>query len=512
MHHPLAPLPAALVASPTSLRNNAGLNSPGADAPSPARRPPLSPTGGSSRPPSMRGIDQTPVLGSPLGRRNHLPDVDENMVVPAALAALLHQSDRSGKQNATPLSTHVGLNALGIASVPRSSAQPAALTPQARAEAPPAAVVAPAVAVATPASPPAQPSFFASLFCCFSGPQPQQPLTSRQRNSPTASVSSASAGASSSSVEEGSAGPPPPLRSPSGFGSPAGGSSGPDTPSRVLSPTSRNATRSKAAARAAAASKAYDRSTTKPWGSNHPAVTAAEQEALSQKKRSAGWSVYGFRSSTGSSPPAAPEAEAAPSTPLSRRTIDTQSLGVVRSPRPVQLPPGGLNASGHPVVRFNNVRRPHNGIGEGPLLAQLLDMDRGRHCLVVRGRSCWGWKDMRVDFTLTLPPSPLHSHPHPPRPSRLHSHPPPLSTSLSPSPPLHFTLTLPPSPLPSLTWMRRSCTRHSSPCRTRTTSCPSRSRARCTASTCTSAPGVTSSWSAWASATRSSSLRHRCRR
>jgi hypothetical protein len=86
----------------------------------------------------------------------------------------------------------------------------------------------------------------------------------------------------------------------------------------------------------------------------------------------------------------------------------------VRDNGPRLAPPGGLNEFGAPKDRINNVRRPSSSAGEGPLLAQILDIDRGRHCLIVRC-DCGRAGDARPEHQHTHPSTPTPPTPPPKR-------------------------------------------------------------------------------------------------
>lgn len=210
---------------------------------------------------------------------------EHHAVVPASLAALLHQADKSGNQQAA--APHP---------VPEpskyASSEPVAGHVQ---------------------SPSANNGGFSLLryLCCMSPHATDALLPS-------------SPGAQSVS--------PTPLKfsSPAANGRGGAGNRPPDTPSRVLSPTSLTARSSH---------EVYQHMVMTPWGSKHPGVPTG---------------VSGV-----------------PETPA-RRKARKQRDG--RSMRHRPHPPPG---------KINNVRRLSSYVGEGPLLGPVLDCDRGKPCLVL---------------------------------------------------------------------------------------------------------------------------------
>ena len=299
----------------------------------PPRSPPISP---SSRTPSQ-------VRSPAYQQTDDASSASASAGVPHALAALLHQSDRNGRPQATS-SGPIASSSVTLSVA--SSGVGAAGSQQAR-------------------SPPHAPWF---VLCCGAaeGSPPDRPP---QLGGSADGVGSATGGSQTtlpaSSAASSSTSPgmlalniAPLSLSPSRHGV-AQLVAQPDTPSRVLSPTSKLATvREK---------ERYERSEMAPWGSRHPhVVNAANREGWS-------WSGNGVTPTKSHAPYLTSPLSSAPR--LLRQVVETG---------PRIPPPGGLNAEGHPALRINNVRRPSSTVGEGPLLSSVLDIDRGRHCLIVR--------------------------------------------------------------------------------------------------------------------------------
>jgi len=367
---------AATPASPASAaRSAADLNSPARGAgvvlreQAPGSPAPAAQSGGSATPGAVGlGVDEA---------------------VPSALAALLHQSDRKGRQNAAP-----------GAPAPFAPMQPMQLQPAPA----PAAVASRHAAGAALSAPPAAGGggLWGSLLCCASpsaipvdadagtsvaapahfaaaergdhaasgagmdakgagagpgagagaraAPAPARGAVlsaSTQAGAPSSASSSSAGGgvspvSSASSASAGSSLSPPSSSSSAAAPSApaAGGSDGSSTPSRVLSPTSLSAR--------ASYDLAYAKQAVPAWGSQHPAVVHANMLAHSR----------------GAAAVAAHHAALKTAGELPRSPVPA------RRPRP-------------PTDRINNVRRPASAQGEGPLLAPLLECDAGKPCLVL---------------------------------------------------------------------------------------------------------------------------------
>lgn len=169
-----------------------------------------------------------------------------------------------------------------------------------------------------------------------------------------------------------------------------------DTPSYVLSPTSMRY-RNKREMR----EKLYNEAPVRPWGSKHPVFVQAQIRAAAtahtrglnsgmthaEASRAAALAASEVAAANASGDPSVYLTPPKPVRKTQPRLLSP--LGMASTPRrPRVIPNGGLNAYGQPNLRMNNVRRPSSSVGEGPLLGPILDMDRGKHCLVVRPRSC----------------------------------------------------------------------------------------------------------------------------
>jgi hypothetical protein len=402
-------------------------------------RPPLSPAVGGA-PASSGGAAPPPDAGAA-----------EDPPIPAALAALLHQSDRSGRQQFT--SSPYGATAAVNPNSPRTgAAAPSPLNTSAVSLSTSTARGgggggggAATVAAASPATYHGSSSLAAAreekkswrlltaLTCCMglgpSSPASSTPPLELQASAaqtpgspdeePVAAV--AGGGGSGSTSGGGGAGAVPPLTLPhtpanarrtapsldsSGNGTP---SSGGFTPSSVLSP--KNATAAKRAQRQLAARASYDASASNmtPWGSRHPSVTRAAfapaPSLLSRLSASrSGHAEPGGGSGGGGggagalgSPAPLPHPHAnmgpsaSPATPRQTAAVEfgNAQLGSRAADSPAALSAlGMLNPHGNPKQRINNVRRGASGTGEGPMLAHLMPLDKGRPCLVVRVCVC----------------------------------------------------------------------------------------------------------------------------
>jgi len=176
----------------------------------------------------------------------------------------------------------------------------------------------------------------------------------------------------------------------------------------VLSP--KNHTAARRAARQLAARASYETSASDmtPWGSRHPSLTLAQRltsgyngaSAQSPSNLLSRLSVArnghlgpggAAASQTAPSPSPHPYASmgpnASPATPRQAAAVDfcNAQIGTTAEDSPAALDSKGmLNTYGHPKQRINNVRRAASAAGEGPLLAHLMQLDKGRPCLVVR--------------------------------------------------------------------------------------------------------------------------------
>ena len=392
--------------------------------------------------------------------------------VPAALAALLHQSDSSGRQvftspspaSASPLAPS------GVNLAPRVGGAGASPAGDAGGEGAPSGATAPPAAGSEK-----KPWRLVTAISCCLGFNGNAVSTSAAASSggvlqaaPGSPSSPAGAaggsedtGAGASSVSGGSGGGPPltPMvlsRRPGvsvydGAGAPGG--AGSDTPSRILSPT--NPAAAVRAQRYAAARETYERADITPWGSRHPCVIAAARATPGSGGGGGGFSsrllgrslgiaspppterglAISVSPAVGSHPQATTGLPSPPATPRQRAAAALALSQVSKATEP--------NAFGQPVERINNVRRAGSSAGDGPLLGHVIPIDRGRHCLVVR---CAGGARPPAHAAAILQdaPPPLPPSPHPPR---------------------------------SWTSMKRWCTRPLSPCPTRTTFSPWKSRA-----------------------------------
>ena len=404
---------------------------------------PAAAVGVGSRPPLSPSVAQASGEGEP--------------AVPAALAALLHQSDRSGRQQfthspygsgANPNSPRTGAGSVppsplntsavslstaggaGGAGVPSSlsrgggaGAQPAASSPVARGSST-------ASFAASQAAREEKKSWrlLTALTCCMglgpaspasSSPPPQlQACNSNSPGSPgqedAASETSTSSTGSEPAGSGAAAGGAAPLTLPhtpaaarrpqasldsGGASTPSGGF----TPSQVLSPKNHQA--AKRAQRQLAARASYDASASdmSPWGSRHPTLTRAGSASgggggtpnllsrLSASRSGHAGPSGAVMSQTAPSPAPHPHANMGPVTsPATPRQVAAlefcnAQLGSTPADSPAALEAlGMLNTFGNPKPRINNVRRGASAAGEGPLLAHLMQIDKGRPCLVVR--------------------------------------------------------------------------------------------------------------------------------
>jgi carboxy-terminal domain RNA polymerase II polypeptide A small phosphatase len=356
---------------------------------------------------------------------------DGDAPVPAALAALFHQTDRTGKstQKANPHPTQASLAAASSVSaggggaaagpayggaVPSQQQQqqlPSSFQP------PPPLPLAPLGPQGMAATQPRRGLF--SALCCFSpaaipidagamgestppagsGSGAAAPFARGAMGSDGVAASSSSSssstatstarpggiGASSSSASSSSASSsdarPPPLNfqsarslAPPGAG---GGSDGSATPSRrrlVGGMETPSNVLSPTSLTARSSYEAYGKQAVPPWGSQHPAVVHAHMMAHR------GGLHHQFGGGAGAMPFGSPSSfRTAGGGAAATGAVSTPGIGTGhtkkhrrRLPRPAP-----------PTTRINNVRRPASTSGEGPLLAPLLPCDVGKPCLVL---------------------------------------------------------------------------------------------------------------------------------
>jgi len=373
---------------------------------------------------SLIGVNRPPrspqVVVSPSSNLKSEPvQYSDDTPVPAALAALLHQSDRSGRQQFThsphgastvgvtpgsPLAT-TSISLSGLKSsgsiIKGGNMQGSQLN---------------STSNSSPLSSEKKPwRLLTALTCCMGLGSPNGPASSSPpvhlracADTPSSPASNEDAG-----VDDGiptSLPPQTPLSRRPGINTDVGPSpsnpqnssstpTGATTPSHVLSPTTKSA--AARAARQMAAKQSYDSSSRNmtPWGSKHPSLLSTANPVSSPSTTSMLSRIAAAKNGhtgggrgiagAGASPVLVhPHANMGPSssphTPRQLAALDLSKaqLGISS---PEHLGSSGiLNDFGHPIQRINNVRRAASSNGEGPLLAHTMLLDKGRHCLVVR--------------------------------------------------------------------------------------------------------------------------------
>ena len=369
----------------------------------------------------------TPVNTDPVTLPPTVTPAHHDHEIPAALAALLHQTDKSGKQQkatphtvTTPSSTSIS-NSSTTGSVPfpslsshnnNNNNSSSVNSPTSRGNNSTAYPTSPDNTLHASSNTSSNNRGLFSAFCCFSpaavpvdvnattalvsnvethtdNTTNQDTTNNRYTDNPSDTNGSSAPNATSPSISSSTTSNRPNLtlnltsrtnnssysssETPSRRRLVNGRSIGDDTPSKVLSPTSLTVR---------STIELYGKQAVPPWGSQHPAVVHANIMAHSHGRQfgsrskinngyafgNSGGTGYHYPSSLGYNSPIISNAN--PSTP----GVPPSSKKKVKRTGPRPAPP---------TNRINNVRRPASSIGEGPLLAPLLDCDIGKPCLVL---------------------------------------------------------------------------------------------------------------------------------
>lgn len=173
----------------------------------------------------------------------------------------------------------------------------------------------------------------------------------------------------------------------------------PFTPSAVLSPTSLQVRNSREDV------DSYAKQRTPAWGSKHPTVIHAHYETQKLSHHPSMRKTFANARGGVAAMPGARNGGSGSYTgiedatnfgaggsfmnmdPVHAMEKEVDALYTPSKSRKVQYgPPPGHDdppPCQHPVGRINNVRRASSTVGEGPLLGTLMDIDQGKHCLVL---------------------------------------------------------------------------------------------------------------------------------